>query len=434
MGLLANRRRIINSVEAQMKNIEMRTAKKLLHQMNHYQRPLAVALIVSLPLLPRLAHGLGSAIPNQDAEAIARGNAFIATADNPAAIYYNPAGISQIEGTEIQFGSHNLWLNSEFETSDRSRHFSAKSEIATVPQLFATHSLKDTPFTLGVGVYAPFGLGVEWSRDTTFSTLALESRLSYITFNPVVAWQILPSLSVAAGPTVNYAKVKLRQGIGISDGDEFSFEGTGWDFGATAGVLWKPHAKWAVGLNYRSPTAINFEGDSRLKPYAAEEDTSANLEFPQSVGFGIAFKPSSRWNVETYVIWTDWDSLNTVTFKKNSGDTPFAFNWESSIMTGVGVTRYLENHWFISAGYFFSEKSMADKTFTPLVPDTDLHVASAGFGYKGEHWRFALAGQLITGAWRNVSGSQGSAISGETADGRYRWFNQSVNFSIGYHF
>ena len=40
----------------------------------------------------------GFRLPDQDAFATARGEAFVATADNPSAIYYNPAGITQIRG------------------------------------------------------------------------------------------------------------------------------------------------------------------------------------------------------------------------------------------------------------------------------------------------------------------------------------------------
>ncbi|MCX6925129.1 MAG: hypothetical protein NT154_18235 [Verrucomicrobia bacterium] len=44
-------------------------------------------------------------MPNQDAFAIGRGNAFVATADNPSAIYYNPAGITQLQEQNIHAGS-----------------------------------------------------------------------------------------------------------------------------------------------------------------------------------------------------------------------------------------------------------------------------------------------------------------------------------------
>ena len=46
------------------------------------------------------SYAIGFLLPNQDATAIGRGNAFAATADNPSAIYYNPAGISQLPGNQ----------------------------------------------------------------------------------------------------------------------------------------------------------------------------------------------------------------------------------------------------------------------------------------------------------------------------------------------
>src|SRR5688572_25154764 len=58
--------------------------------------------------------GLGFRIPNLDAEATGRGNAWVATADNPAAIAYNPAGISQLHGRNLLYGMHVIAVNSEF--------------------------------------------------------------------------------------------------------------------------------------------------------------------------------------------------------------------------------------------------------------------------------------------------------------------------------
>src|SRR5271154_264571 len=77
------------------------------------------ALLLCAALLhPIGAWALGFRIPNQDAGAIARGNAFTATADNPSAIYYNPAGITQLEGENAQFGVHALSINSLYDSHD----------------------------------------------------------------------------------------------------------------------------------------------------------------------------------------------------------------------------------------------------------------------------------------------------------------------------
>ena len=87
--------------------------------------PLAAAL---LSLRPTAALALGFRIPNQDAAATARGNAFTATADNPSAIYYNPAGITQLPGQNMQFGLHVISVNSSYD-GPGGIHAESESEI-----------------------------------------------------------------------------------------------------------------------------------------------------------------------------------------------------------------------------------------------------------------------------------------------------------------
>src|SRR5215468_7139800 len=81
------------------------------------------------------AFGLGSRIPNQDPEAIARGNAFAATADNPSAIYYNPAGIAQLDGQNVQIGCL-LYMNiyADYDSPSGQR-FENKRKFIPIPNL-----------------------------------------------------------------------------------------------------------------------------------------------------------------------------------------------------------------------------------------------------------------------------------------------------------
>lgn len=388
--------------------------------------------VVAVCHLPLIGFSLGFRIPNQDAEAIARGNAFVATADNPSALYYNAAGLTQLEGEMVQVGYHLLSVNSEYD-SFGGRHGETKFEVLPVPQLYFTCSPKDSPFSYGLGIYAPFGLGLKWQEPSPFRTLAIEGRMTYVTLHPALAWEIHPTLSLGVGPTLNYSKVQIRQGI-VSSNDEFQFHGDDFAFGGTLGLLWKPHRQWSVGVSYRSATTMNYRGDLELRPYAKAVTASAELDFPQIVTAGVSFRPTDQWNIEINVDWTDWDSLNTVTFKRAPSDIPFALNWKSSFLYELGVTRKLDRGYFISAGYFFSENSTSEQNFSPLVPDTDLHVGSLGFGRKGRRWDWAVSGQIITGPSRRVASAQSTSLAGETANGRYQWFNQALNLSVAYKF
>lgn len=399
----------------------------------------------AVSFLPHTALGLGFRIPNQDAEAIARGNAFVATANNPSAIYYNPAGITQLPGHQVRLGFHNLSANSTYEAPS-GVEAETEYQIHPIPQFYYTYSSEKLPVSIGLGVYSPHGLGLEWPEESGFRTIAQKGELIYMSANPVVAWQVHPTFSIAAGLTLNYSEVMLRQGVfvrsdqlALAAPDYFHFRGDNFAWGFNVGLRWQPVPQWAFGATYRSATTVNYKGSTSFSPsppYPPEEDSSARVDFPQIITAGISFRPTTNWNIEANVDWTDWESLNTVTIHRGSTDIPVPFNWQSSWLYEVGVTRYLSQGYWIGAGYFFSQNSTREESFNPIVPDTDLHVGSLGFGFKGRHWQWAISGQIITGPARNVSGSQSTSVATppESADGKYHWFNQAVNVAVGYHF
>src|SRR6266700_3362596 len=359
----------------------MTSANPLRTRYPYWSLPL-LALLAAILVWPHHVFGVGSRIPNQDPEAIARGNAFVATADNPSALYYNPAGITQLEGQNIQAGSlFYLKVDADYE-SPAGQRTENKRDIIAVPHLAYTISLKDLPLSFGLGVYSPFGLEMEWPDDAPFRNAGLKASLTYITLNPVVAWRPLPTLSLAIGPTFNYSEAKLRQGVIVSP-YQLRVDGEDWAYGFNAGILWQPHPMWS-------------------------------------------FRPNTNWYIEVDTDWTDWDVVKNAVIQ---GIGTLTLNWQSSFFYEFGVTRQLGKGYFVSAGYFFSEASTPEKNYTPLVPDTDLHVGSLGLGRKGQHWTWALAGQIIGGAFRNVRGAADPSVNG-----RYRLFTPTVSFSIGYRF
>ena len=390
------------------------------------------------------SYAIGFLIPNQDAEAIARGNAFAATADNPSAIFYNPAGISQLQGQNVEVGVLNYMGINVHADSPSGTSTDTKFQVISVPQIFYTFSPTNLPLSFGVGLYAPFGLGVEWPQNSGFRSLAIDSQLQYITLNPIVAWKIRPGLSLAIGPTFNYSDVKFNRGL-ASPTDNFEFSGDGYAFGFTAGLLWQPVTKWSFGASYRSASTMDYNGHSSynypgLGYFSA--GTTASLPFPQIVSGGISYRPTPKWNVEADVDWINWSTLNTVTFSGTKNlplggqNLVLPFYWQDSVQYKFGATRYLDNGWFVSAGYFFSSDTTSSTYFNPAIPDTDLHVGSLGVGHNGEHWHWAVAGQIIAGPERTITQDAGNTdpYTGQSAAGKYQLFVPAVTVSLSYHF
>jgi len=127
----------------------------LMNLANRFNRHAFGAFCVLSIVYPQVAPALGFRIPNQDAEATAKGNAFMATADNPSAIYYNPAGITQIQSPEAQFGLHVISVNSHFDAAAGGSSDS-NSKSRRLPRFIAFFRSKMPPkdhrISLGLGI------------------------------------------------------------------------------------------------------------------------------------------------------------------------------------------------------------------------------------------------------------------------------------------
>ena len=136
---------------------------------------------------------LGIRISDQDAQATARGNAFAATADNPSALYYNPAGISQLEGHNVRAGVYGISLESTVRNT-ATGSYSTIGDAAAVPQLYYTFSPEESRLSFGLGVYSPYGLSLEWPDAVPFRTTGVFGSIKYFSINPVVSLKITDKL------------------------------------------------------------------------------------------------------------------------------------------------------------------------------------------------------------------------------------------------
>jgi len=403
--------------------------------------------------------GTGFRLPDQDAFATARGEAFVATADNPSAIYYNPAGLTQLEGHNLRGGVYGLYVNPSFTSPATGQTFDNQKDLHAIPQAFYSWTMDSLPLAVGLGVYSAYGMSSAWPQDTGFRKVATEGAITSYTFNPTVAWRVLPTLSLGAGLRVNYGKLDLKQGMFWPGQafDQFRFTGDQWALSYDVGALWQPHEKVSIGVAFKSTTSFNFEGQTdyyntvayppgvgAVPPFPNQRsDANAKFEFPLNVVCGLSYRPTTNWNFEFDADYTDWSSLGTVTIHQAGGGVlglpqsiPLALNWQGSWYYEFGATRYLGHGWSVSAGYIYNENSVPDATYNPLVADLDRHFFSVGTGHKGKHFSFDVAYQFGYGPTRTVTGSAASGFAPpyQTADGQYEFLSQAVFLTAGWHF
>ena len=392
--------------------------------------PKTIAVLGVGLVLPVSSFALGLRVFDQDAFATARGDAFVATADNPSAVYYNPAGITQLKGHNVRGAVNALSVDASF-NSRSSRDVDTDDEFVPRPGFFYTYSPEKLPLSFGVGYFMPFGLKLDWPKDGPFRTTTIHGELLDHTLSGVMAWKITDTLSIAAGPAVSYVTTDLRRGIDpTSASDEFKFTGDDFAVGMTAGLLWQPTVRHSFGISYRSPVQLHLEGDGEFDGIPIpKQDARVTLPLPQVIVVGYSFRPTPKWNLEVNVDWTDWERVNTPILQQDPA-VPLPLQWENSFGLEFGVTRYFENGLHVSGGYVFLEDSTPEKTFNPLVPDQDMHVFSAGVGGKVQRWSWDLTYQFTHGAGREVD----SSVYGPSVSGDYSFTAHAFSLSLGYKF
>jgi long-chain fatty acid transport protein len=382
--------------------------------------------------MPAISGAAGYYLPNQDAFATAKGNAFVATADSAAAVHYNPAGLTQLERAEAQVGVYSINLGNEFRAGGGGR-FGARSEWQAAPNFYYAGPLTDD-LAWGIGLNSPFGLGADWGQGSPFRTVITEARLAYASATAALAYELTDTVSVGVSGSINYADLTLEQGLGFLPRDFLRFEGDGTTASGAVSLRWQPHEQHAFGFTASSGTSMDLSGKVYSNILGSGPGT-IDFVTPARLAGGYSYRPAPGWNLEANIEWLDWDSLNALWLTSPvlpGGATGVPFHWKSMFIYEAGVSYTMDNGYTFAAGYDYNSNAQPDTFFNPAVSDADRHWFNAGLGRKCEHWGWFLTYQFGYSN-RDVRGAVPTA-AGQTANGKYESRHHSVSLSCNYRF
>jgi long-chain fatty acid transport protein len=344
---------------------------------------------------PGMARASGFHIDEQDAAATGRAGAVTAHPSDASAIYYNPAGLGALEGANVVVGASWVYPSAKFESASTGQTTEAKHQGFLLPQLFASWRMTDV-MAVGVGVYAPFGLALDWPASSPGSTQVRQADLKTFFISPVAAFNLsqwIPGLSFGAGFDLVPASVRLTRDIAFgTDLGSAALSGEAFGFGARAGIYFHPRPlpKWAFGLTYRSPVKLVFDGHADFDAPAEYRITlppdgqaSTSITLPQSVGLGISFAPIPEWDIEADGGWRGWSSYDRLDLRLPDGSVQSSHKgWKDSFSVRVGTEVLLGEQWSARLGAIWDQTPVPASTLDFELPDADRFDVSAGFGVK----------------------------------------------------
>jgi len=396
-----------------------------------------------------LSHGAGFLIYEHGAAAMAMGGAFVAIANNPTAIFHNPAGLAWLKGTQIDFGATLITSVGDLSLP---KYALVDPTYATVerekrwfypPTFYISHEISER-VVAGFGFFTPYGLGITWDEDYPLKYISVRDDMKTFFFNPTVAFKVNENFALGFGVSYIYSTlefelverdentVDLTPYVGLPVIASYTIdipvvlEATGSAWALNAGALYKGE-NFSIGFNWRGGFKIEFDGDLALSapqvdvtipsPYdqllpAGTAETIETLiatqvpseggaripsfNFPHILGVGIAFNLTESLIMSAdvhYLLWSTYDEFTVEVDVPGFEDKHVKENWKDSLIFRGGLEYNLNESFALRAGFLYDQTPQPDETVDPILPDANRWAVTGGFGYKSGNFVLNVAYQ-----------------------------------------
>ena len=336
------------------------------------------------------------------------GNAYAGSAaatDNASTIYFNPAGMTQLQDREASAGLAAVGPSFRFhDQGSRVGAFNGAGDggnaggWAALPNAYLSWALSRDVY-VGVGLGAPFGLKTEYDQPWIGAAQSTLFEIKTYNVNPSLAYRVNERLSLGVGVNwqrleANYDRLATTTPAGSLIPVKLALDDAAWGWNAGALLTLSPTTK--VGASYRSAIKYHTSGTLDVNNGGAGSvDASADLKLPDSFIVSLAQRLGERWELLGDVSWTGWSSLPKVDIMRSNGtlaqtlDTDFRDAWR----VALGGNYQYGNAWKLKFGVAYDQTPVKDAS-TRLVslPDNDRVWLSLG-----AQWAIDKASKLDLG-------------------------------------
>ncbi|HSP34743.1 MAG TPA: OmpP1/FadL family transporter [Thermoanaerobaculia bacterium] len=368
------------------------------------------------------ALGSGFQLFEQGGKAVAMGGAFAATADDPSALYYNPAGLAQQRRASILVGGTAISFTNQF-TGDPNDEFTAgttghyRRHIFVPPNAYAVVPIGSN-LTFGIGMMTPFGLRTNWANPWIGRFQASDSNVKTVEIEPALAWQTSDGrFALGGGPTYRRSHIVLQRNNAFPGSGVDPFTGrivdvanvwlnSDWNsaWGWNLGVMWKPSDALHVGASYRSQMDINYTGEAVFTQISTgnpqldalvkaglppNQPITTKIPYPATMLLGVSTGVIPNWTIEADIDRTTWSRFKALDV--NFSQTPAnnlhrPENWKDTTAYRLGANHPVTQNWDVRFGLLYDENPQPTYAVSALLPDANRKGVTFGAGYHGGPW------------------------------------------------
>jgi long-chain fatty acid transport protein len=379
-------------------------------------RAFGAALVLSATAASGFASAAGFYIQEQSAAGVGRAQAGnVAISDDASTIYFNPAGLTQLPGVQIDNGIDLIVPSASLKdlgSTDRSPvapnslpgggNGGNPGSATPLPDFFISAQLPDLPLpvTVGFGLTAPFGFASKFEQNTFARYDSIDSYIETIDLAPTIAVQLNDWLSIGLGLDEQYSYVKLRSAVpdalaaggpSIATDGRLTLTGHNWATGFNGGLLITPMPGTKIGISYRYGITHNIKGSLTVANLGgllalANQQTNGNaaLNEPDVVQAGFAQKITPDLTLLgefDFYTWSNFQAINVMTQSPTLGNLITPEHYRDTFSLSLGAEYQLNDRWRLRGGIKYDQTPTVDAYRDTRVPDGDRYWLATGFHY-----------------------------------------------------
>lgn len=346
-------------------------------------------------------------------------NSGAAAVMDSSTIFYNAAGLTQLEGTQVT-GVINVdrphssftdtGTKSALGTTPGGGNGGDFNALIAVPHFYLSHQVDDK-LHAGLGVFVPFYSHSDYDEGWVGRYQILESKLEAVNINPSVAYKVNDMVSIGGGISAQYfkgtvskaldlgaasialvmanpslpaatkaavvasIKEKIAANPTIYDGKS-EVVGNDWGYGFNLGMLINFTENTRMGLAYRSSVPNTLEGDIKFTVpttisailgagallqsgfNAALKNTNASLamDTPGSFSINGYHRINTQWEIVADYTRTMHSKLDELRVKLDgSADNVVVERWRDTSRYSIGTMYRANDKWTWRAGIAYDQ-------------------------------------------------------------------------------
>lgn len=347
------------------------------------------------------------------------GNAYAgsaAVAENASTIYFNPAGMTQLQARELSLGVSAVRPSFKFDNEGSAVLNAPRiptsggdgddaGSWAGIPNGYLSWALGKDIYA-GIGLGAPFGLITDYDDDWVGRAQSRKFEIKTYNVNPSIAFRVNDKVSVGAGLSWQRLDAEYVRSVSVLPNaiapvpglaaTTATLDADSDDWGWNVGVLLTPSPGMRIGLSYRSKIEHELEGKLKvsgaaagLAPTLRTVEAEVDVELPDTFVASVAQRLDARWELLGDVSWTGWSSLGQVHIVRSSGPLAGSIaqtleaDFQDTWRVALGANYTLNDALKLKFGVAYDESPVKDKQrrLTSL-PDNDRTWFTVGGQWK----------------------------------------------------